>query len=73
MNRRPGHLTEHEREILSCIRRSIEDSGEGLPARELARAVGMSSTSSVVYHLQNLEQRGALVREGRGWRSCRVA
>lgn len=40
--------------------------------RELAREVGMTSPASVVYHLRNLETRGALVRDGRGWRTCRL-
>ncbi|MGW1274644.1 LexA family protein, partial [Streptomyces sp. NPDC002491] len=72
VNRRPQHLTLREEEILSRIRRSIEDRGEALSVRELAAAVGMSSTASAVYHLKNLERRGALVRDGRGWRPCRL-
>nr|WP_206327723.1 hypothetical protein [Streptomyces sp. S3(2020)] len=65
-------MTEREEEILSRIRRSIADRGEGLSVRELGAAVGLSSTASVVYHLKNLELRGALVRDGRGWRTCRL-
>ncbi|MFD4974345.1 hypothetical protein [Streptomyces sp. NPDC058424] len=51
MNRRPEHLTEREEEILRCIRRWIEDKGEGPSVRQLAHAVGMRSTASVAYHL----------------------
>ncbi|WP_406464700.1 hypothetical protein OH768_52585 [Streptomyces sp. NBC_01622] len=33
----------------------------------------MKSMSSVAYHLENLErERGALMRDGRGWRTCRL-
>ncbi|WP_399041775.1 hypothetical protein [Streptomyces sp. 3330] len=44
----------------------------GLSVRELARELGLRSPASVVYHLANLEERGALVRDGRSWQSCRL-
>ncbi|MGW2768748.1 LexA family protein [Streptomyces sp. NPDC001275] len=72
MNRRPEHLTEREEEILRCIRGWIEDKGEGPSVRQLAHAVGMRSTASVAYHLANLERSGALIRDGRGWNTCRL-
>ncbi|WP_353850230.1 hypothetical protein [Streptomyces phaeoluteigriseus] len=74
-NRRPEHLTERDEEILRLIRRSIQDRGEAMSLRELAREIGMRSTASVACHLANLEESGALVRDGRGawarasWRS----
>ncbi|MFJ9026677.1 hypothetical protein ACIRPU_43095 [Streptomyces sp. NPDC102259] len=40
--------------------------------RELARELGLRSPASVVYHRANLEERGALVRDGRRWQSCRL-
>ncbi|MEU9272717.1 hypothetical protein AB0E04_46130 [Streptomyces sp. NPDC048251] len=40
--------------------------------RELAREIGLRSPASVVYHLANLEERGALVRDGRSWRTCHL-
>ncbi|MGW4823187.1 LexA family protein [Streptomyces sp. NPDC004227] len=40
--------------------------------RQLAHAVGMRSTASVAYHLANLERSGALIRDGRGWNTCRL-
>ncbi|MFB9639646.1 LexA family protein [Streptomyces spiralis] len=43
MNRRPDHLTDREEQILRCIRRWIEDTGEGPSVRQLAHAVGMRS------------------------------
>ncbi|MFF3585184.1 LexA family protein [Streptomyces mirabilis] len=60
------------RYILRCIRRWIEERGEGPSVRQLADDIGLSSTASVAYHLGNLEERGALVRDGRGWRTCRL-
>ncbi|WP_327188254.1 hypothetical protein [Streptomyces sp. NBC_01334] len=68
MNRRPQHLTAREEEILRAIRHSIRDRGEALSVREL----GLRSPASVAYHLANLEDRGALVRDGRSWQSCRL-
>jgi SOS-response transcriptional repressor LexA len=74
VNRRPEHLTEREEQILAVVRRWIAEHGEGPSVREIADAVGMKSTSSVAYHLGNLEGvRGVLVRDGRGWRACRLA
>ncbi|MFE9684061.1 LexA family protein [Streptomyces sp. NPDC006285] len=72
MNRRPAYLTEREEQILSCIRQSIRDHGEGLAVAQLGAAVGLSSKSSVAYHLRNVEKRGVLVRDGHGWRTCRL-
>ncbi|MFF4830192.1 hypothetical protein ACFY20_46790 [Streptomyces sp. NPDC001312] len=40
--------------------------------RQLAKAIGMRSTASVAYHLANLERSGALIRDGRGWNTCRL-
>ncbi|MFJ6564752.1 hypothetical protein ACIQMV_33865 [Streptomyces sp. NPDC091412] len=72
VNRRPEHLTERAGEILRCIRRWIEERGEGPSVRQLAQAIGMGSTASVAYHLANLERSGALIRDGRGWNTCRL-
>ncbi|MGX5187852.1 LexA family protein [Streptomyces avermitilis] len=40
---------------------------------EIGQAVGLGSKGSVAYHLRNLEERGALIRDGRSWRTCRLA
>jgi SOS-response transcriptional repressor LexA len=72
VNRCPEHLTEREEKFLRCIRRWIEDRGEGSLVRQLAHAVGMRSTASVAYHLPNLERSGALICDGRGWNTCRL-
>ncbi|MCX5240460.1 LexA family protein [Streptomyces prunicolor] len=74
MNRRPEHLTGREEQILQCIRRWIAEHGEGPSVRQIADDIGFSSTSSVAYHVGNLQkQRGALRRDGRGRRTCRLA
>ncbi|WP_308434843.1 LexA family protein [Streptomyces fructofermentans] len=72
VNRRPAHLTEREEQILACIRRSIAERGEGPTMTEIGAAVGLRSKGTVAYHLRNLEVRGALVRDGSGWRTCRL-
>ncbi|WP_189780049.1 LexA family protein [Streptomyces tauricus] len=73
MNRRPAHLSERKEQILACIRRSIVDRGEGPTMAEIGVAVGLRSKGTVAYHLHHLEERGVLVRDGYGWRSCRLA
>jgi SOS-response transcriptional repressor LexA len=72
VSRRPEHFTVREEQVLSQIRCSILDRGEALSVRELAAALGLRSPASVVYHLQNLERSGALVRDGRIWNTCRL-
>ncbi|WP_405764582.1 hypothetical protein OHU34_03360 [Streptomyces sp. NBC_00080] len=64
--------TVREEEILRAIRHSIRDRGEALSVRQLAREHGLRSPASVAYHLVNLEERGALVRDGRSWQTCRL-
>ncbi|MFF1440101.1 hypothetical protein [Streptomyces sp. NPDC058295] len=64
-NRRPQHPTAREEEILRAIRHSIQDRGEALSVRQPAREIGMNSPASVVYHLRNLEERGAPDRRNR--------
>ncbi|WP_078917745.1 hypothetical protein [Streptomyces sp. NRRL S-813] len=46
--------------------------GEGPSVRQLAHAVGMRSPASVACHLAHLERSGALIRDGRGWNTCRL-
>ncbi|WP_405631576.1 hypothetical protein [Streptomyces sp. NBC_00016] len=64
-NRRPQHPTAREEEILRAIRHSIQDRGEALSVRQPAREIGMNSPASVIYHLRNLEERGAPDRRNR--------
>ncbi|MGW0572989.1 LexA family protein [Streptomyces tauricus] len=73
VSRRPAYLTEREEQILACIRRSIAERGEGPTMVEIGAAVGLRSKGTVAYHLRNLQERGVLARDGRGWRSYRPA
>ncbi|MFG2386033.1 LexA family protein [Streptomyces avermitilis] len=73
MNRRPAHLTVREEQILACIRLSIAERGDSPTISEIGQAVGLRSKGSVAYHLRNLEERGVLIRDGRSWRTCRLA
>ncbi|MGW7081569.1 LexA family protein [Streptomyces sp. NPDC054871] len=48
--------------------------GEAPSVREIGRAVGLSSPSSVLYQPRRLEQAGAVVRaSGSGWRDYRLS
>ncbi|MFA3843368.1 hypothetical protein [Streptomyces aureus] len=47
-------LTERQHRIVGCAREWIAGHGEAPSVRELAAAVGLTSTSSVVYHLRRL-------------------
>ncbi|WP_351234209.1 hypothetical protein [Streptomyces sp. NPDC002133] len=67
------HLSQRQEQILACIREWISEHGEAPTIREIGRAVGLSSPSSVAYHLRRLEQYGAISRGGRRWRSCRMS
>ncbi|MEV7197360.1 hypothetical protein AB0N81_37000 [Streptomyces sp. NPDC093510] len=66
--------TDRQQAVLSCIRAHILDQGEAPSVREIGRAVGLSSPSSVLYQLRRLEQAGAVVRaSGTGWRDYRLS
>ncbi|MFF3313004.1 LexA family protein [Streptomyces sp. NPDC002952] len=72
MRRKLEYLSARQEAILSCIRHSIVEHGEAPTVREIARTVGLSSTSSVAYQLRQLEKRGEIRREGRRPRSARL-
>ncbi|MFF1690889.1 MULTISPECIES: hypothetical protein [unclassified Streptomyces] len=55
-------LTERQRRIVRCAREWIAEHGEAPSVRELDAAVGLTSTSSVVYHLRRLRERGLAVQ-----------
>lgn len=63
-------VTDRERRIIACAREWIAERGEAPSVRELAAAVGLTSSSSVAYHLRRLRERG-LVVQTRGRRSGR--
>ncbi|WP_371598549.1 LexA family protein [Streptomyces sp. NBC_00564] len=64
-------LTEQQERILQCIRDWVADRGETPPMREICRTVGLSSTGSVAYQLDRMEELGVIDRghsrgEGKG-------
>lgn len=61
-------LTDRQARILRCVEEWIAEYGEWPTIREIGQEVGLSSTSSVAYQLQRLEQRGVISRDGRRWR-----
>lgn len=62
---RPGSdgLTDRQRDIVDCISRSVADRGYPPSMREIGKAVGLSSTSSVAHQLLALERKGELRRD----------
>lgn len=50
----PHALTDRQRRIVLCAREWIAEHGEAPSVRELGAAVGLTSTSSVAYHLRRL-------------------
>lgn len=56
-------LTKRQQEIFSFIRRYTEDNGYPPTVRDIGRAVGLASSSTVHAHLANLEKLGLLRRD----------
>ncbi len=56
-------LTPRRRQILEYIQRTIQQRGYPPTVREIGRAVGLSSTSTVHFHLRALEEAGYLQRD----------
>jgi repressor LexA len=65
-------LTEQQERILHCIREWVAEYGENPSVREIGDRVGLSSTSSVAYHLRRMRERGVQV-ETRGRTGGRCA
>ncbi|CAM2927509.1 transcriptional repressor LexA [Corynebacterium jeikeium] len=65
-------LSTRQRRILEVIRDSTIIRGYPPSIREIADAVGLHSTSSVSYHLTQLEKRGYLRRDGKRPRAVDV-
>ncbi|MFF1360679.1 hypothetical protein [Streptomyces sp. NPDC058297] len=55
-------LTERQHRIVRCAREWIAEHGEAPSVRELGAAVGLTSSSSVAYHLRRLRERGVVVQ-----------
>ncbi len=51
-------------EILQFVNAFIHENGFAPTVREIGAAVGLSSTASVTYHLQQLQQKGLLLGAG---------
>lgn len=64
-------LTPRRREILDFIVDYIDDNGYPPTVREIGQAVGLSSSSSVHFHLKALESSGYLQRDGSLTRAIR--
>lgn len=60
---RKGALSDRQRRIVQVIQDSTTLRGYPPSIREIANAVGLQSTSSVSYHLTQLEEKGYLRRE----------
>ncbi len=56
-------LTQRQKEILSYIKRSIKRKGYPPAVREIGEAVGLSSSSTVHSHLNQLENKGFIRRD----------
>jgi repressor LexA len=60
----PNHvLTWRQRKVLQVIRESVQQRGYPPSMREIGEAVGLTSTSSVSYHLSVLQKKGYLHRD----------
>lgn len=70
---RHSELTAIRRQILDFIARTVRERGYPPTVREIGAAVGLSSSSSVHFHLRWLERQGYLQRDGSLTRALRVA
>lgn len=55
-------MSERTEAVNDCIREHMKRHGRAPTVREIARAVGASSTSVVDYHLRRLERDGEVTR-----------
>lgn len=72
MNRRREGMEEQEQRVLEYIRDFIQERGYPPTVREIARELGLSSTSVVDYYLKRLEQARWIERDPRSSRSIRL-
>ena len=62
----PGHvLTWRQRKVLHVIKDFVQERGYPPSMREIGEAVGLASTSSVAFQLENLQRMGYLHRQPR--------
>lgn len=72
MNRQREEVEGQEQRILECIRDFIQERGYPPTVRDIARELGISSTSVVDYHLKRLEQARWIERDPRSSRGIRL-
>lgn len=68
----PPRLTPRQHAILAYVREHLTAHGYPPTVRQIADAVGLSSSSTVAYQLGRLEDKGALYRHARLIRGLRV-
>lgn len=65
-------LTPRQLKILSIIKTAVEDQGYPPSMREIGQAAGLSSTASVTYQLQILEEKGWIRRDASRGRAIEI-
>ena len=65
-------LTPRHLKILSVIKKAVEDQGYPPSMREIGQAAGLSSTASVTYQLQILEEKGWIRRDASRGRAIEI-
>lgn len=65
-------LTPRQLKILSVIKKAVEDQGYPPSMREIGQAAGLSSTASVTYQLQILEEKGWIRRDASRGRAIEI-
>lgn len=65
-------LTDRQREVLDVIQDYIDRHDFAPSVRDIMEKTGVSSTSTVAYHLNVLEEMGCIKREPKTARSIRV-
>lgn len=65
-------LTPRQLKILSVIKKAVEDQGYPPSIREIGQAAGLSSTASVTYQLQILEEKGWIRRDASRGRAIEI-
>ncbi|MEV4741582.1 winged helix-turn-helix transcriptional regulator [Streptomyces sp. NPDC049555] len=65
-------LSPRQEAIMKAIKEWIAEQGVAPSVREIGERVGLSSSASVAYHLDRLQERGLIRRSGRRWRSVQL-
>ncbi|MFB7713612.1 hypothetical protein [Streptomyces sp. NPDC056105] len=66
-------LTDRQERIVRCIRECVAETGDSPTVREIGAGVGLSSPSSVLYHLRRMESQGVVTRGDGQVRTWRLA